>query len=52
MELCHIQTDVWQNKYKDFSEDTDYFPDGPPECPFDVKYKIDKDLHRVKEHSH
>jgi prepilin-type N-terminal cleavage/methylation domain-containing protein len=37
--------------YNKLSTDTDYFPDGPPECPYGEEYKIDHNLMRVIPHT-
>jgi len=52
IELYYQNEIKWPSNYKKFTEDPNYFPDGPPECPFGDKYKLDKVTHRVKEHSH
>jgi prepilin-type N-terminal cleavage/methylation domain-containing protein len=53
IELYHIHTGSWPAKLKDdIIENTDYFPDGPPECPFDKQYNMDKDTHRIKTNNH
>jgi prepilin-type N-terminal cleavage/methylation domain-containing protein len=31
---------------------TDYFPDGPPACPYSTAYSMDAGTHRVTAHSH
>jgi len=52
IELYMANTGTWPKKFDEIGNDTDYFPDGPPECPFGTKYKIDKAIHRIKWHSH
>lgn len=52
IELYYQNEIKWPSNYKKFTEDLNYFPDGPPECPFGDKYKLDEVTHRVKEHSH
>jgi len=54
IELHHANTGSWPNNLKDVTESTDYFPDGPLECPFGEKYKLDNDTHRIKldKHNH
>lgn len=34
------------------SEDTDYFPDGAPECPFSTAYVYNTTTNRVTAHAH
>ena len=50
MELYMAINGEYPNKWDDFKIDTDYFPDGPPECPFGEKYKIKDD--RIEQHNH
>ncbi len=55
IELYYLNTDTWpSNLEDDILENTDYYPDATPECPFGEKYKMDKDTHRVKidKHNH
>lgn len=51
IELYHAINGTWPNKLKDVTGSIDYFPDGPPECPFGKKYSINSD-HRVKTSNH
>jgi prepilin-type N-terminal cleavage/methylation domain-containing protein len=52
IELYMANTGDYPNNWNQFKNDTDYFPDGPPECPFGTNYVMDGGLHRVKQHSH
>ena len=52
IELYKARTGSWPQNYTKISTDTDYFPDGPPECPFGTKYKLDAGSHRMIPHSH
>ena len=54
IELFRATTDAWPTDIDDVVGDTDYFPDGPPECPFGTAYTMDATTKRVKasEHSH
>lgn len=52
IELYKTRTGDWPQNYLKLSTDTDYFPDGPPDCPLGTKYKIDAGLKRVIPHSH
>jgi len=36
----------------DVTENTDYFPDGAPACPFGTAYVMDGSTHKVIDHSH
>ena len=51
IELYYSRTDAWPTLLTDVTADTDYFPDGPPECPFGTPYTLNAD-HRVTEHTH
>lgn len=56
IELYYANEDKWPANLKEVTEDTDYFPDGPPECPFGKPYNT-ADLgmgyeNRVIEHNH
>lgn len=50
IELYHTITGSWPQQLTDVTEDSDYFPDGPPECPFDWEYRMGNDNYRVIEH--
>jgi competence protein ComGC len=53
IELFHINTGSWPSDLKDdILESTDYFPDGEPECPFNEKYKMNDNTHRIKTDKH
>ena len=53
IELFYMNTGSWPSKLTDdILENTDYFPDGSPECPFNEKYKMDDDTHRIKTDKH
>ncbi len=52
IELFKINTGDWPLNYLKISTDTDYLPDGPPECPFGTAYKIDNGPMRIIPHSH
>ncbi len=52
LEIHKARTEDWPNNYNQFKIDTDYFPDGPPECPHGTAYKIDNGLKRMIPHSH
>ena len=40
IELYRQNTGSWPANIKKVTEDTDYFPDGLPECPFGEEYKM------------
>jgi len=56
IELYRQNTGSWPANIKKVTEDTDYFPDGPPECPFGEEYKMGNPglghEHRVLPHNH
>lgn len=52
IELYYANNDAWPSDLTDVTEDTDYFPDGPPECPFGTDYSMNATTHRVTAHSH
>jgi len=52
IELYKAENDDWPTALTDVTEDTDYFPDGAPECPFGTAYVYSTTTHRIAEHSH
>ena len=52
LELYHEKTGSWPATLEDFTENTVYFPSGPPECPCGKNYKWDtkNGKYRVKQH--
>jgi len=52
IELYYANNDSWPTALTDVTEDTDYFPDGAPACPFGTAYVYSTTTHRVAEHSH
>jgi prepilin-type N-terminal cleavage/methylation domain-containing protein len=52
IELYYANNDAWPSDITKVTGDTNYFPDGPPTCPFGTAYVMDATTHRVKEHSH
>ena len=59
-EVCHRTIDVideaWQ-KYPALSleellSDKEIFPEGPPQCPYGLKYEDKDDNHKVDQHYH
>ena len=51
-ELFYHETGAWPLNWNKFKDETDYFPDGPPECPFGDSYVMDGATHHVTHHSH
>ncbi len=52
VELYHVQQGDWPQNYNKFSNDENYFPDGPPECPFGTTYSMDGGNHHINPHFH
>jgi prepilin-type N-terminal cleavage/methylation domain-containing protein len=52
IELYVAHTGDYPNNWNQFKNDTDYIPDGPPECPFGDEYSIHGSLKRVQPHNH
>ena len=54
IELYHSSTNTWPLNIGKVANDPNYFPDGPPECPFDKPYILVKtnDKNRVPDHIH
>jgi len=51
IELYNANEGSWPAALTDVTNDPNYFPDGPPECPFGQAYNYNSD-NRVDEHSH
>jgi prepilin-type N-terminal cleavage/methylation domain-containing protein len=52
IELYYSRTGSWPAALTDVTENTSYFPDGAPACPFGIRYVMDKTRHRVFHHFH
>ncbi len=52
IELYMANTGDWPNNFNTIKNDTDYFPDGPPECALWNPYTIQGSTKRVPDHSH
>ena len=52
IELYMVNTGSWPNNWNLFKDNTDYFPEGPPECPFGNVYVLTANTHRIEQHSH
>ena len=48
---CQNEGD-WPLNFNELTKDPNYFPDGPPECPFGNPYPINGLTHRIIEHNH
>ncbi len=42
----------WPDDLDEVTKNPDYFPDGPPQCPFGAPYKMNELTHRVIRHKH
>ena len=51
IELYNANEGDWPTALTDVTNDPNYFPDGPPECPFEQAYNYNSD-NRVDEHNH
>ncbi len=52
LELYYTKNGTWPDDFSAFLNDTEYFPDGPPTCPFGDAYELDPNTHRVVPHNH
>jgi len=52
IELYFANTGDWPEDVDAILGNSDYFPDGPPECPFGTDYSYNDTTHRVAEHTH
>jgi prepilin-type N-terminal cleavage/methylation domain-containing protein len=52
IELYYANEDQWPAALTDVTNDPNYFPDGPPTCPFGTAYNYNASTHRVDEHTH
>lgn len=53
IELYHSDTDDWPVAIGDVTDNTSYFPDGAPVCPFgaSITYDMNSTTYRVAAHS-
>jgi len=51
IELYHSNTGTWPVEIGEVTKDPNYFPDGPPKCPFKTPYVLDENK-RVPDHLH
>ena len=52
IEMFNQGTSGWPDDLGELTKNPDYFPDGPPQCPFGVPYKMNEPTHRVIRHKH
>lgn len=52
IELFHVRNGKYPLVYLVFRQNKDYFPDGPPECPFGDVYLMNFSLKRIRPHNH
>ena len=52
IELYFANTGQWPEDLDAIVGNGDYFPDGPPACPFGTDYSYSDITHRVAEHTH
>jgi general secretion pathway protein G len=52
IELYYANENQWPQRLSTVIEDPNYFPDGPPECPFGTRYQYSTVTHRVTSHNH
>ena len=54
IELYYSRTGSWPTDLGQVTKDPNYFPDGPPECPFNIPYVMitTNGKYRVSEHKH
>jgi prepilin-type N-terminal cleavage/methylation domain-containing protein len=52
IELYYANEDAWPTALTDVTTETDYFPDGEPNCPFGTAYIYNGTTKRVADHSH
>ncbi len=54
IELYQSRTGTWPLDLAEVIKDPNYFPDGPPECPFNIPYILvtTGGKNRVPEHKH
>jgi Tfp pilus assembly protein PilE len=48
IEEYHTMTGSWHNQITEITENTAYFPDGPPKCPDGGTYSINNSTKRVQ----
>ena len=52
IELYNVRNSKYPLLYFVFRQNKDYFPDGPPECPFGHVYFMDGSVKRIYPHTH
>ncbi len=52
IEMYYATTDAWPSALSDVTQDTDYFPDGEPNCPYGTAYSYNGTTKRIADHGH
>lgn len=52
LEFYFLNNGSWPSTLTTLTQDTTYFPDGEPVCPFGTAYNYNTTIHHVEEHSH
>jgi general secretion pathway protein G len=52
IEMYYANNAAWPDSLSGVTGDPNFFPDGPPSCPFGTAYNYSTATHRVSEHSH
>ncbi len=52
IEMFYATTDAWPSALADVTQDTDYFPDGEPNCAYGTSYTYNGTTKRIADHSH
>ncbi len=52
IELYKANEGSWPATLAAVTQDTDYFPDGEPNCPYGTAYSMNSGTHRVTAHGH
>jgi competence protein ComGC len=52
MRLYYANEGEWPSSFNALINDPNYFPDGPPKCPFGNPYTMHSSNHWINQHSH
>ena len=52
MKLYYQNEGKWPSDFNALISDPNYFPDGPPKCPFGNPYTMHSSNHWVNQHNH
>jgi general secretion pathway protein G len=52
LELYYANNGSYPSDLSEFLNNKEYFPDGPPTCPFGDAYELDENTNRVTPHNH